>query len=63
MKRVYVAVFLLASLAGLSACTESTRTAKAVDTELMQISSIHWDEVTAADRAARVNNNNLIMMR
>ena len=63
MKRFYFAAFLLATLAGLSACTESAATAKKADKGLMQISSIRWDEVTAADRAAHVNNNGLIMMR
>lgn len=63
MKRLLIAAFLLATLAGTSACTDSAGTSKAAETQLMQVSSIHWDEVAAADRAASVNNNGLIMMR
>lgn len=63
MKRVFTAAFLLATLVGASACTESATIKKSANAEFMQVSSIHWDEVAAADNAARVTNNGLIMMR
>lgn len=63
MKRLLIAAFLVATAAGMSACSESTAGAGTAQAQMFQVSSIHWDEVTAADRAAHVNNNGLIMMR
>lgn len=56
---------LIASLLLLTAACDNTGESKAAatQTKLIQTSAVHWDEVAAADRAASVNNNGLIMMR
>lgn len=49
----------------LAACSDSPqKTAKLITTtEYEQLSQLDWSEITAAPTAAKVTNNNLIMMR
>lgn len=63
MKRVWIAALFLAPLLGTSACSESVGSSNRASSQLMQVSSVHWEELAAAEGAARVTNNGLIMMR
>ena len=59
MKRFVIASLLLAT----AACDKPAGENTARTTQLIQTSAVHWDVVAAADSAASVNNNGLIMMR
>lgn len=61
MKRLMRASLVLGLALVATACTEPTRSTAHIGT--MQLSSIQWEEVAAANSAAHVTNNNLIMMR
>lgn len=54
----------LAAIILLAACTDSPqKTAAVTTTQYQQLSQVDWTEMTAAPTAAKVSNNNLIMMR
>lgn len=55
--------FVIFGLLLLTAACGMNGEGKSTQTKLIQTSAVHWDEVAAADRAASVNNNGLIMMR
>lgn len=46
-----------------SACAEQTSSKLTSDSQTLQLTSIRWDEAVSAERAALVNNSNLITMR
>lgn len=54
---------VIASLLLMTAACDSGGESKSTHTRLIPTSAVHWDVVAAADRAATVNNNGLIMMR
>jgi hypothetical protein len=62
--RTQSTMLALAALLACSACADQSpvKAALAGDSSV-QISSIRWDEATAATQSARVNNNGLIIMR
>lgn len=54
----------LAAIMLLAACNDSAQHAAATTkVEYEQLSQLDWVEMTAAPTAAKVSNNNLIMMR
>lgn len=59
MQRLLLASLLLLT----AACDTAGKSQAATQTKLIQTSAVHWDVVAAADHAASVNNNGLIMMR
>jgi hypothetical protein len=54
---------VLLALLACSACADQAPTKRADLVSSTQLSSIRWDEATAASYAAKVSNNGLIMMR
>lgn len=64
MKRRLTTGLLLLALTGMSACSDMSESKTTASLEKSYlVSSVHWDEVAAADTTAHVSNNNLIMMR
>lgn len=61
MKRLMHVSLMLSLALAATACTEPTSSVSKVN--LVQLSSVQWEEVAAANSAASVTNNNLIMMR
>lgn len=54
----------LAAIMLLAACSGEQKTASiTTTTEIQQLSQLDWAEMTAAPTAAKVSNNNLILMR
>lgn len=66
MERMGKGIVALTALAMLAACGDSSTnqaTNMSTRTQYEQLSKVDWVDLTAADTAAHVNNNSLIMMR